>query len=73
MKKLLLALSFVIMAGFAVGQNSSSDRASNYYYSPKTQLNLGVGLSGWGIPVYLGLDFGVSRDVTLGGEISFRA
>ena len=39
----------------------------------KTQLNLGVGLSGWGIPVYLGFDYSVHKDITLGGEFSYRS
>ncbi len=37
------------------------------------QLNFGVGLSGWGIPLYIGLDHSVHKDVTLGGEISYRS
>jgi hypothetical protein len=39
----------------------------------KNQLNIGLGLSGWGIPVYIGIDHSVSRDITLGGELSFRS
>lgn len=37
------------------------------------QLNAGVGFSGWGIPVYAGLDFGVHKDISVGGELSFRS
>jgi outer membrane immunogenic protein len=37
------------------------------------QLNAGIGLSGWGIPLYVGLDFGVHKDVSLGIEGSFRS
>ncbi|MES2559558.1 MAG: hypothetical protein V4590_07455 [Bacteroidota bacterium] len=37
----------------------------------QNQLNLGVGLSSWGIPVYIGFDHGVHKDVTIGGEFSF--
>jgi outer membrane immunogenic protein len=37
------------------------------------QLNFGLGFSGWGVPVYLGMDFGVHPDISLGGEISFRS
>lgn len=37
------------------------------------QLNVGVGLSSWGLPVYLGFDFGVHPDITLGLEGSYRA
>ncbi|MFZ1703122.1 MAG: outer membrane beta-barrel protein [Saprospiraceae bacterium] len=39
----------------------------------RNQINLGVGLSGWGIPVYLGFDHGTSQDITLGLEVSFRS
>lgn len=37
----------------------------------KTQINGGVGFSGWGLPVYVGLDYGIARDVTIGGEVSY--
>lgn len=36
------------------------------------QLNAGLGLSGWGVPVYVGVDFGIVRDVTLGAQVSFQ-
>jgi len=39
----------------------------------QTQLNAGVGLSSWGIPVYVGLDYGIHQDITVGGELSFRS
>lgn len=37
------------------------------------QLNAGLGLSGWGVPIYAGLDFGIHQDVSLGIEGSFRS
>jgi hypothetical protein len=37
------------------------------------QLNVGVGISGWGVPVYIGFDHGFKRDITLGAEFSFRS
>ena len=37
------------------------------------QLNAGLGTSGWGTPVYLGLDYGIHEDITLGGELSYRS
>ncbi len=37
-----------------------------------TQLNAGIGFSGWGVPVYFGLDYGIARDWTLGGQLSFQ-
>jgi len=38
----------------------------------KTQVNAGIGLSQFGVPVYIGLDFGVHPDVSLGIEGSYR-
>ena len=37
-----------------------------------TQLNAGVGVSGWGVPVYIGFDYGIAKDWTLGGQLSFQ-
>ena len=37
------------------------------------QINAGVGFSDWGIPVFVGMDFGVHQDISLGGEVSFRS
>jgi outer membrane immunogenic protein len=37
------------------------------------QLNAGIGFSGWGVPLYVGFDFGVQKDFTLGIEGSLRS
>ena len=65
MKKLIFALSFVFVSVFAF--------AASPLYTGTSQLNLGLGLSDSGIPVYIGFDHAVSRDVTLGAELSYRA
>ncbi|HRP01972.1 MAG TPA: outer membrane beta-barrel protein [Candidatus Kapabacteria bacterium] len=39
----------------------------------QSQLNAGLGMSSWGIPIYVGLDYGVENNITVGGEISFRS
>jgi hypothetical protein len=36
------------------------------------QLNVGLGFSGWGVPVYVGADFGVHDDITVGPRLSYR-
>lgn len=36
------------------------------------QLNAGIGFSSWGVPVHVGLDFGVHPDITIGPDISYR-
>ena len=66
MKKLIviLFLSFItIYTGFAQSPLNKGNK----------QFNAGVGFSGWGVPIYLGMDFGVSPDVSLGFEGSFRS
>ena len=65
MKKLLCMLSLVLVFGTAYSQSPLA--------GGKAQLNAGVGLTGWGVPFYLGLDFGVHRDISLGVEASFRS
>jgi outer membrane immunogenic protein len=65
MKTLFLTLMLVVMTSFVFAQ-SPIPRGT-------TQLNAGIGLSSWGVPVYVGLDFGVGKDISLGGEISFRS
>lgn len=51
---------------------SASTFSQNPFPKGRTQLNLGVGLSDWGVPIYLGLDHGVGNDFSIGGELSFR-
>ncbi len=67
MKKIILLVTVVLL--FISG--------SAYSQSPlpigRTQLNLGVGLSEWGVPFYLGIDYSVLSDITIGGEVSYRA
>jgi len=65
MKKLSIILLLSVISLFTVNAQGPLDRG-------RVQLNAGVGFSGWGIPLYVGMDFGVSRDITLGFEGSFR-
>lgn len=39
----------------------------------KMQVNTGIGLSTWGLPLYLGVDYGYDKNISAGGEISYRA
>lgn len=39
----------------------------------RNQFNAGLGLSGWGVPVYIGFDHSVHKDITIGGELSYRS
>lgn len=65
MKKIVLSLSFALITVFAFSQSP--------LYVGSSQLNLGVGLSDSGIPLYIGFDHSIARDITLGAELSYRA
>jgi outer membrane immunogenic protein len=66
MKKLSIIIFLSVITVFTV--NSQSPLGKGDY-----QLNAGIGLSGWGIPIYVGLDFGVYKDISVGIEGSFRS
>lgn len=65
MRKLLWTIVILILS-IAVFAQSPVDKG-------QMQFNAGIGLSSWGIPVYLGLDYGVHPDITVGGELTFRS
>ncbi|HOY50102.1 MAG TPA: hypothetical protein PLJ60_13320 [Chryseolinea sp.] len=65
MKKLLALGAFCLIA-----QMSFAQYALN---KGQAQFNAGVGLSSWGVPVYAGFDIGVHRDISVGGEMTFRS
>lgn len=65
MKKLLLAFMFILSGQMAFSQNVGTG---------DSQINAGVGFGGsWGIPVYVGFDYGVHKDWTVGAELSFAS
>ena len=65
LKYVLAVAAFVLVSGYTFGQASLG--------KGNKQVNAGVGLSGWGFPVYVGLDFGFNNDITIGGELSFAS
>lgn len=65
MSKITLLLGFLCLHGFLFAQNPLPQGRS--------QFNAGLGFSDHGAPIYLGLDFGVERDISLGVELSVRA
>lgn len=66
LKKTIIILLFSLI--YVLEANSQSPLGNGRH-----QLNAGIGFSGWGIPVYFGLDFGVGNDISLGFETSFRS
>lgn len=65
MKKVLLSIA--LLAAF------SQTKAQGTLEKGRAQINAGVGLSGWGIPVYAGFDYGLGKSFTIGAEGSFRS
>ena len=66
MKKSITIILLSLITVLVVNSQTPNEKRNN-------QLNAGIGLSGWGVPVYLGLDFGVHRDLSFGIEGSFRS
>lgn len=56
---ILLFSTSILFAQSPVGENGK-------------QLNFGTGLSSFGLPLYVGMDFGVHPDITVGFNFSFR-
>lgn len=46
--------------------------AQNNLDKGNTQINAGLGFSNWGVPVFIGADWGVDDDFTIGAEFSYR-
>lgn len=66
MKKIVLLVAFAFLAITATYAQAPLSKGEK-------QFNAGVGFSGWGVPLYVGMDFGVHQDITVGGELSFRS
>ncbi|HRP89478.1 MAG TPA: hypothetical protein PKX92_05520 [Edaphocola sp.] len=66
MKKILMSIALV-------GTMCSTLSAQGTLKNKDKQLNIGLGMSNYGLPVYAGLDFGVGNDITFGleGSINF--
>ena len=64
-KSLLLLLTIMFFGLFTYAQGPIG--------KGEKQLNAGVGFSGWGIPLYIGGDYGVHEDITVGLELSYRS
>lgn len=58
---------------FALCLASSAAMAQGSLAKGKAQINAGLGLSTWGVPVYVGFDAGIHEDITIGGRLSFRS
>jgi len=66
MKKISILFALVILTFSVVNAQAPIAKGGK-------QLNAGVGFSGWGIPLYVGMDFGIHPDISIGFEGSFRS
>lgn len=65
MKNIILFVVLVLFSNSLFSQATLKEGES--------QINAGVGLSSWGAPVFIGLDYGIHSDITIGGELSHRS
>jgi outer membrane immunogenic protein len=65
MKKVCLLTLFVLFGAASVFAQAPLGKGG-------AQFNAGVGFSSWGAPIYLGADFGIHRDFTIGPKVSYR-
>lgn len=65
MKKTTLIILWVVIC-------STSAVAQGTLAKGGKQLNAGLGFSTWGVPVYVGADFGIHESITIGPWISYR-
>ena len=65
MKKITLILGMVFLI-------VSMSNAQAPIEQGEKQINAGVGLSTYGIPLYAGLEIGLDNNISVGGELSYR-
>ena len=65
MKKILIltALCYTTVLTFAQNPLKKGEK----------QLNAGAGLGSFGTPIYVGLEFGIHKDVSLAGDVSYQS
>ena len=68
MKKFVLTICVLSMVAFSFGQKASEVKIDK----SKLQFNAGIGLSTWGIPLYIGADYWITPEITVGIEASLR-
>jgi outer membrane immunogenic protein len=65
MRKLILTIFTTFSSIFLFAQSP--------IHVGQAQINAGIGLSSYGIPIYVGFDYGVHPDITVGAELSYRS
>lgn len=62
---------FLFLAGLLLTVATASAQAT--LDKGALQLNAKLGFSGWGVPITVGVDYGIADDITVGGELSYRS
>lgn len=70
--KTIIFSTLLLFFSFSFGQKSNDKGGACPLSVGQNQFNAGVGLSSWGLPIYLGIDHCFKDDLTFGGEVSFR-
>ena len=65
MKKILFLAGLLLIVATASAQ-ATLDKGA-------LQLNAKLGFSGQGVPITVGVDYGIADDITVGGELSYRS
>jgi outer membrane immunogenic protein len=69
MKKKIFIVVFILSAFYSV----SSYAQFNPYTEKAKMLSVGIGASGWGIPLYGRYEQAVADNITIGGTLSFQS
>ena len=72
MKKITLIICALSIVAFSFGQQTKEAKQQGSIDKSKLQFNAGIGLSTWGLPLYIGADYWINDDITIGLEASFR-
>lgn len=72
MKKITLTIIALCFISLSFAQQTKESKQQVNIDKSKLQFNIGVGLSTWGIPFYVGADYWITEDITAGVEASFR-
>lgn len=67
MKTIRFAVCALMVCAFSHAQ------AQYALQTGKMQFNGGIGISNWGLPLYVGLDYGFDKNISFGGEVSIRS
>lgn len=72
MKKILVIVAFAISTTVSFSQGYNESDSNGDLGIGNFQVNGGLGFSNWGIPISIGVDYGIIENITIGAEMSYR-